>query len=89
MIRFRKIIGGIEEDAYQKFPWLKKAELENAMIDISKDWLVWEDGVWKGGTWKGGTWKGGIWKCGIWKDGVWEDILDAFIVEWELPRKQK
>jgi hypothetical protein len=85
-MRYKKIIGGSEADAENKFPWLKNAKFYDAEIDITMDvliwqdgiwkygiWVggVWEDGVWEGGTWKGGIWKGGIWKGGIWKGGVW------------------
>jgi hypothetical protein len=60
-MRFKEIIGGKEKEALKKFPWLKEAEFENAIIDITDSWLVWKDGLWKDGTWEYGTWKDGIW----------------------------
>ena len=71
-MKFKNIKGGTEKDAYNKFPWLKEAVFENADIDITKNYLVWKDGIWEGGIWEGGFWKGGIWKGGIWKGGIWE-----------------
>ena len=72
-MKFKKIIGGSEKDAYKKFPWLRNAKIFDATIDITQDYLIWEDGVWKGGVWEDGFWEGGVWKGGVWKDGFWED----------------
>jgi hypothetical protein len=72
MPKFKKIIGGTKEDVYKKFSWLKDAKFENAIVDITKDYFIWEDGIWKGGIWKWGTWKWGTWKDGTWEGGTWE-----------------
>ena len=74
---FKKITGGSEEEAYQKFPWLKNASFKDADIDITNNWLIWKGGIWKGGilkdgTFEGGVWEGGIWKSGVWKGGIWK-----------------
>ena len=77
MQTFKSIIGGAEEEAFKKFPWLKKASFQDAEIDITADWLIWKDGIWKYGTWEygfweGGTWEGGIWEYGTWEGGIWK-----------------
>ena len=48
-MKFKNIKGGTEKDAYNKFPWLERATFENADIDITNDYLIWEDGFWEGG----------------------------------------
>ena len=85
MVRYAKIIGGTEEEAEKKFPWLKDAVFKNARIDITNSHLVWRGGVWNDGVWKGGfwydgfwydgVWCGGFWCGGVWNDGVWNDGL--------------
>ena len=72
MNTFKNIIGGTEEDAYKKFPWLKDASFRSAEIDITNGYLVWMDGTWKHGTWESGVWCDGIWEDGIWKHGTWK-----------------
>jgi len=74
-MKFKNIKGGTEKDAYDKFPWLKKAAFENADIDITNDYLVWEGGVWRDGTWGGGFWRDGTWEGGFWEYGFWRDGL--------------
>src|SRR3990167_6110188 len=72
-MKFKNIKGGTEKDAYNKFPWLERATFENADIDITNDYLIWEDGFWEGGIWEDGFWGYGVWEGGAWKDGFWED----------------
>jgi len=72
-MNFKTITGGTEAEALAKFPWLTNASFEDAVVDITQDYLVWEDGTWEDGTWEGGYWEGGIWKRGTWKDGIWDD----------------
>jgi len=72
-MNFKTITGGTEAEALAKFPWLNDASFEDAIVDITHYYLVWEGGTWEGGTWKDGTWEDGIWERGIWKDGIWED----------------
>ena len=74
MQTFKSIIGGAEEEAFEKFPWLKKASFQDAEIDITADWLIWKSGTWKGGFWKSGTWKDGIWKGGR----MWSNRLQTY-----------
>jgi len=76
-IKFKQVIGGTEEEALEKFPWLKDAEFSDAVVDISNNYPIWKDGIWKDGVWKGGvweygTWEDGVWDYGIWKDGTWK-----------------
>lgn len=73
-MKFKKIIGGTEEEAYEKFPWLEKAEMQDAVIDITRAYLVWEDGTWEDGTWQDGTWQGGIWKGGV----MWSNVEQKY-----------
>lgn len=51
--KFKKIIGGTEEDVYKKHPWLKDAFFENAIVDITSKLLFWNGGTWCGGKKKG------------------------------------
>ena len=57
-MKFKNIKGGTQKDAYKKFPWLEKAVFENAEIDITNCYLVWE---------------GGFWEYGVWREGIWQD----------------
>ena len=78
-MKYKNIIGGTQEDAEKKFTWLKEADFENAEIDISNDWLIWEDGVWKSGIWEGGNWEDGVWIDGIWEDGkMWDNLEQTY-----------
>ena len=54
MQTFKTIIGGTKEEAFETFPWLKKASFQDAEIDITADWLIWKYGTWEDGTWEGG-----------------------------------
>ena len=72
---FKQITGGKDntsEEVYNKFPWFKKAIFNDAIVDISNNYLVWEGGTWEGGWWKGGVWEGGMWEGGVWEGGTWE-----------------
>jgi len=74
-----------EEELYDKFPWLEKADFDGAIIIITKkndintlSWLngiwidgIWWNGIWFGGMWKDGEWCNGTWKHGLWKNGTW------------------
>ena len=48
-MKFKKIIGGDKQTIKEKFPWLLKADIENAVVDVSGDILVWEGGIWENG----------------------------------------
>ena len=72
-MKYKKIIGGNQKKVEKKFPWLKEADFEEAVIDITGDFLVWKNGYWKNGYWKNGIWKDGYWVDGYWESGIWED----------------
>ena len=79
-MKYKNIIGGTEEDAEEKFPWLKDADFENAEIDIVETWLIWKDGTWKKGVWENGIWQGGIWQDGTWEGGkMWSNRQQKYI----------
>ena len=71
-MKYKKIVGGGQKEAEKKFLWLKDANLNNAIIDIQRDYPVWKNGIWKAGLWEGEWWENGIWENGIWKDGIWK-----------------
>ena len=71
-MKFKQIIGGTEEEAIARYPWLEGATFTDAVIDITGKYLVWKDGIWEDGTWIDGYWEGGHWIDGVWKGGVWE-----------------
>ena len=77
MCRFKSIIingsKASETRLYYIIPWLKKANFEDAEIEIIDCTLFWINGIWKSGTWEMGVWKTGVWKTGIWMKGVWID----------------
>lgn len=63
--------------------WLKKADFENAVVEIDENGdVIWRGGAWLGGTWVDGTWihgdfvrgtwKNGKWLSGNWLNGIWE-----------------
>ena len=49
--RIKEIVGGTKKDLYERFPWIKDANIENAVIDISCLDILWEGGLWKRGIW--------------------------------------
>jgi len=83
---YKEIIGGTQEEAEAKFPWLKDASFEEAVIDISDTHIVWDRNAgefggeyveeyyltWKDGVWEDGVWEGEVWENGVWKNGFWE-----------------
>jgi len=87
--KYELLIGISKRELEKKFPWLRDADLKEAIITItptgSIEWLDgiwkkgrWEEGIWRGGIWENGTWVNGVWKRGLWlegewKNGVWED----------------
>ncbi len=54
-----------------KFYWLIDSEVEEAIIEINKDTLIWHEGVFKSGKWKFGIFKNGSF-YGTWENGIWE-----------------
>lgn len=69
--KYFRIIGGNKTEAEKKFPWLKKAKFESAVIDIRENHLIWKGGVWNNGIWESGYWEDGHWEGGIWESGIW------------------
>lgn len=68
----------------EKHSWILAAEIENAILGLKDDTIIWYDGTWEAGIWEDGLWKNGIWKAGVWEDGYWYDgtwITGKWIVE--------
>lgn len=63
------------------FTWIIDAELENALLEIKDDTLIWHAGTWMYGTWEYGIfedglikscqWNGGVFKNGKFESGIW------------------
>jgi len=82
----KELIGGHLSNLKEDYPWLLKAKIKDAIIELkmlrnynnfiwkSGTWIdgVWEMGDWEDGTWLNGTWEKGEWADGKWKDGVWK-----------------
>ncbi len=71
--KYNTIIGGVPEEAEEKFSWLKNAKFNSAIIDITSDVLEWRNGIWENGVWENGVWFMGLWMCGVWKDGIFHN----------------
>jgi len=56
----------------QKFYWLLDSEIENAVLEIKKDTLIWHDGDFYSGNWYYGIFKKGSFN-GIWENGIFEN----------------
>lgn len=54
-----------------KFYWLIDSEVEEAIIEINKNTLIWHSGIYKHGKWEYGIFKNGTF-YGIWENGIWE-----------------
>jgi len=65
-------------------PWIKKADIKNAVIKYNKrleaiEFLdgIWQDGVWEDGWFTDGVWEKGTWNkgkfLGTWENGDWQD----------------
>ena len=54
------------------FNWLIDSEVENAIVEIKKETLIWHEGIFKYGDWKYGIFKNGAFH-GTWENGIWED----------------
>lgn len=62
----------------EKYPWVLKAKIKDAVLGDGKPGFIWysgtwKDGVWERGTWKTGTWLNGTWEFGAWLNGIWKD----------------
>lgn len=56
----------------EKHSWILVAKIENAILGLKDDTIIWYNGTWEFGIWESGIWKNGWWEDGIWKDGTWE-----------------
>ena len=56
----------------QKIYWLLDSEIENAVLEIKKDTLIWHDGDFYSGNWHYGIFKEGSFN-GIWENGIFEN----------------
>jgi hypothetical protein len=56
----------------KKFYWLLDSEIENAVLEIKKDTLIWHDGDFLSGNWYYGIFKKGSFN-GIWENGIFEN----------------
>lgn len=58
------------------FLWLVDSNIEDAILEIKNETLLWNGGVYLEGDWKFGIFKGGRfygkWHGGIFEDGVFE-----------------
>lgn len=61
------------EKTIEKYYWVLKANIQDAIIGEDRNLLVWYNGLWKNGYWMNGLWKNGVWKNGTWKNGEWEN----------------
>jgi len=55
-----------------KLYWLIDSEVDNAIIEIEKETVIWHDGIFMNGNWHYGIFKGGEF-YGNWENGIWED----------------
>lgn len=55
----------------QRFFWLIDSEIENAVIEIRKNTLIWHDGQFYSGHWHYGIFKKGDFR-GSWENGIFE-----------------
>lgn len=69
----KELRDGLTLDMIQnKFSWLLKAKIKDAILGLFENNLIWYNGTWIDGTWINGIWKDGIWLKGIWEYGIWK-----------------
>lgn len=91
----KELQGGLTlEIIKEKFPWLLKAKMKDAVITLWKEHrpaeIFFKKGTWLDGTWQdgvfSGVWENGVFKYGYfegtWNDGVWEDGYFAKAGKW-------
>jgi hypothetical protein len=75
-----QIIKKLKEDG---FYWLIDSEVEDAIIEVEKNTIIWHEGIFKYGTWEYGIFKNGgfygTWINGIWEDGTFKGIWKSGI----------
>ena len=52
--------------------WLIDSEIENAVVEIKNNTLIWKSGKFYAGNWHYGIWQDGDFH-GIWENGIWEN----------------
>lgn len=55
----------------KKFYWLVDSEIENSILEIKKDTIIWHSGNFYTGIWNFGIFKNGDF-YGTFKNGIWE-----------------
>jgi hypothetical protein len=55
-----------------KFYWLIDSEIENAILEIKNNTLIWHNGIFYSGDWYYGIFKNGEF-YGTWENGIWEN----------------
>ncbi len=54
------------------FNWIIDSEIENSIIEIKNDTIIWHDGIFYSGVWKYGIFKSGKF-YGIFENGIFEN----------------
>lgn len=62
------------------FFWMIDSEIENAILEIKKNTIIWHDGKYYSGNWKYGIFKSGEF-FGKWENGIFEN--GEFFGKWE------
>lgn len=50
--------------------WLIDSEIEEAVVEIKNNTLIWKDGNFNAGNWHYGIWQSGNFH-GTWQNGIW------------------
>jgi hypothetical protein len=71
-LRIRRLVDDLTmQDLEEKYVWVLKADIENAIIGLEYERIKWYSGIWHNRTWKNGTWLDGTFNGETWKDGLW------------------
>jgi hypothetical protein len=69
-LRIRKLEDRLTMDMLKsRYPWVLEANIENAVIGLDNDGIVWYNGIWHDGAWKDGKWLKGTFAGGTWGRG--------------------
>jgi hypothetical protein len=52
--------------------WLIDSEIENAIVEVINNTVIWHDGIFCTGSWYYGIFKYGTF-YGVWENGIWEN----------------
>jgi len=67
-----RLVDGLDINIIQNnYHWILEAEIEDAVIGINNNGIVWYSGIWYSGRWFGDTWYSGTWVSGDWYSGNW------------------